>query len=66
MGAAMTAVRGALEALAANVDPSQDAVLRLNMRDARTGLARRLDQLAPATTASAVRLPPQPLPRLRV
>ena len=52
---AMAAVRGALDALASNADASQDAVLCLNARDARTGLARRLDQLSPATLRSAVR-----------
>ena len=52
---AMAAVRGALDALASNVDASQDAVLCLNARDARTGLARRLDQLSPATLRAAVR-----------
>ena len=51
---AMAAVRRALEAWAGNADATLDAVLRLNARDARTGLARRLDQLAPATMASAV------------
>lgn len=55
---AMAAVRGALDALASNVDASQDAVLCLNARDARTGLARRLDQLSPATLRSAVRAHP--------
>ncbi|KAK9841044.1 hypothetical protein WJX81_007380 [Elliptochloris bilobata] len=49
---AMAALRTALEALACNADASQDAVLRLNARDARTGLARRLDQLSSATVAS--------------
>ena len=55
MRGAMAAVRDALDALASNTDASQDAVLCLNARDSRAGLARRLDQLSPAIMRSAVR-----------
>ena len=48
-------LRGAIGVLAANVDPAQDKVLRLNVREARRSAAIRLQQLSPATLASPVR-----------
>lgn len=52
---AVKELRGAIDTLAANVDPAQDKVLRLNVREARKSAALRLQQLSPATMASLVR-----------
>lgn len=52
---AVKELRGAIGVLAANVDPAQDKVLRLNVREARRSAAIRLQQLSPATLASPVR-----------
>ncbi|CAL8462108.1 g1639 [Coccomyxa elongata] len=49
---AVKGLRGAIGVLAANVDPAQDKVLRLNVREARRSAAIRLQQLSPATLAS--------------
>lgn len=51
---AVKGLRGAIGVLAANVDPAQDKVLRLNVREARRSAAIRLQQLSPATLASPV------------
>ncbi len=51
---AVRALRGAIEALASNLEPAQDKVLRLNVREARSSAALRLQQLSPATLASTV------------
>ena len=53
---AVRLLRSALDALAANAQPAQDKVLRLNVREARGSLALRVQQLSPATTASLVRV----------
>ena len=53
---AVRLLRGALDALAANAQLAQDKVLRLNVREARSSLALRVQQLSPATTASPVRV----------
>jgi hypothetical protein len=42
-------LREALAALANNGSVAEDGVLRLNVREARTSLNRRLAQLSPAT-----------------
>jgi hypothetical protein len=52
---AVKELRGAIDMLAANVDPAQDKVVRLNVREARKSAALRLQQLSPATMASLVR-----------
>ncbi|KAK9906591.1 hypothetical protein WJX75_004621 [Coccomyxa subellipsoidea] len=49
---AVKELRGAIDMLAANVDPAQDKVVRLNVREARKSAALRLQQLSPATMAS--------------
>jgi hypothetical protein len=36
------------------LEPAQDKVLRLNVREARSSAALRLQQLSPATLASTV------------
>jgi len=43
---AVTGVKAALEELRANADPSRAALLRLNLREARDMLARRLREAA--------------------
>ena len=55
----VAALRQALDALVANAAPAQDAVLRLNVREARLSLGRRVQQLSAASAAALVRgLPP--------
>lgn len=52
-----TAVTGMKEALAdlkANTDPARAAVIKLNVRDARDSLRRRLSQISPETLAIQV------------
>jgi hypothetical protein len=51
---AVRLLRGAVDALAANAEPAQDKVLRLNVREARGSLALRVQQLSRASTASLV------------
>ena len=41
---AAAAVRSALEALKVNSDPSNDAMLKVNLRDSRDALARKVQQ----------------------
>ncbi len=53
---AVRELRGAIDTLAVNLDPAQDKVLRLNVREARNSAALRLQQLSPATMASSVRI----------
>ncbi len=48
-------LRGVIDALAANAEPPQDKVLRLNVREARASTALRVQQLSPATLLSLVR-----------
>ena len=54
---AVTGLKGCLTALRSNTDIVKDAVLRVNVRDARDGLNRRLRQLSPTTVALQVGLP---------
>ncbi len=44
---AVAGVKEALEALRANADPTRSGMLRLNLREARDILARRLQETAP-------------------
>jgi hypothetical protein len=51
---AVAAVKSSLEELRANADASRAGMLRLNLRDARDGLARRLREATlPAAAAAA-------------
>ena len=54
---AVTGLKDCLTALRSNTDIAKDAVLRVNIRDARDGLNRRLRQLSPTTVALQVGLP---------
>ena len=45
-------LREALMVLAANADPAQEGVLRLNIRESQAVLRRRLQQLAPPSAAT--------------
>ena len=54
---AVTGLKDRLTALRSNTDIAKDAVLRVNVRDARDGLHRRLRQLSPTTVALQVGLP---------
>jgi phage shock protein A len=47
-------LRAVVDALAANVEPMQDKVLRLNVREARASTSLRVQQLSPATLTSMV------------
>ena len=51
---AVTGVKEALADLKANADPAKASVIKLNVRDARDSLRRRLQQLSPETTAIQV------------
>ena len=51
---AVRLLRGTVDALAANAVLAQDKVLRLNVREARSSLALRVQQLSHASTASLV------------
>ena len=51
---AVTGVREALADLKANADAAKASVIKLNVRDARDSLRRRLQQLSPETTAIQV------------
>ena len=51
---AVTGVKEALADLKANTDPARAAVIKLNVRDARDSLKRRLSQISPETTAIQV------------
>ena len=48
----VVALREALIMLAANADPAQEGVLRLNVRESQALLRRRLQQLAPPSVAT--------------
>ena len=54
---AVTGLKDCLAALRSNTNIAKDAVLKVNVRDARDGLNRRLRQLSPTTVALQVRLP---------
>ena len=54
---AVTGLKDRLTALRSNIDITKDAVLRVNVRDARDGLNRRLRQLSPTTVALQVGSP---------
>lgn len=45
--AAVSRVKGDLAAIAANTDPSRRSMMKLNLREARDLLARRVDEIAP-------------------
>lgn len=51
---AVVGVREALADLRANVEPARTTVLKVNVRDARDSLRRRLNQMSPATSAIQV------------
>ena len=51
---AVLGVREALADLRANVEPSRTSVLKLNVRDARDSLRRRVNQLSPETSSIQV------------
>ncbi len=51
---AVLGVREALSDLRANVEPSRASVLRVNVRDARDSLRRRVNQISPETSARQV------------
>lgn len=55
---AVTGVKEALADLKANADPAKASVIKLNVRDARDSLRRRLQQLSPETTAIQVQSAP--------
>ena len=54
---AVTGLKDCLTALRSNTDIAKDAVLKVNVRDARDGLNRRLRELSPTTVALQVGLP---------
>ena len=47
-------MKEALADLKANTDPARAAVIKLNVRDARDSLRRRLSQISPETLAIQV------------
>jgi hypothetical protein len=47
--AAVAGLKAALEAVRANADPARNSMLRLNLREARDILARRLQEVGPGT-----------------
>lgn len=51
---AVLGVREALSDLRANAEPSKASVLKLNVRDARDSLRRRVNQISPETSAIQV------------
>lgn len=53
---AVKELRGSVNALAANVDPAQEKILKTNLRDARASAALRVQQLSTSTTLSVVRI----------
>lgn len=52
--AAVVGVREALADLRANVEPARTSVLKVNVRDARDSLRRRVNQISPETSALQV------------
>ena len=62
---AVMSLREALTALAANTDPAQEGVLKLNINDAQASLARRLQQLTPAVLVMQVTTTPCAMPALQ-
>ena len=52
--AAVQGVREALADLRSNVEPSRSTVLKVNVRDARDSLRRRINQLSPETSSIQV------------
>ena len=52
--AAVVGMRGALADLRANVEPARNSVLKVNVRDARDSLRRRVNQISPETSAIQV------------
>ena len=52
---AVLGVREALSDLRANTEPSRASVLKLNVRDARDSLQRRVNQISPETSARQVK-----------
>lgn len=54
---AVSGLKDRLTALRTNTEIAKDAVLKVNIRDARDGLNRRLRQLSPTTVALQVGLP---------
>ena len=48
---AVSALRGALEAVRTNADIAATNMLRLNLKEARDLLARRLGEVSPATAS---------------
>lgn len=49
---AVAGVRRAIEELSANADPNKEKMFKLNGRDARDLLARRVREISPATRKS--------------
>ena len=54
---AVTGLKNCLTALRSNTDTAKDAMLKVNVRDARDGLNRRLRQLSPMLVALQVGRP---------
>ena len=52
--AAVVGVKEALTDLRANVEPARTSVLKVNVRDARDSLRRRVNQISPETSAIQV------------
>ena len=52
--AAVVGVREALSDLRANVEPARTSVLKVNVRDARDSLRRRVNQISPETSSLQV------------
>ena len=52
--AAVISVKGALADLRTNVEPARTTVLKVNVRDARDSLRRRVSQISPETSAIQV------------
>lgn len=48
----VTSLKAALEAIKANTDPSQGSILKLNLKESRDRLSRRIQEVSPATASS--------------